>query len=76
MTGGMNYRGVHRKYAEGSSEYVTYHYGDVVKRNTKFYVCDTDSTYGYVPEDVGSGFTLMSLTNDPSPNDLIDGGIY
>ena len=32
MTGGMNYKGIHRKYAEGSSEYVTYHYGDVVKR--------------------------------------------
>ena len=76
MTGGVVYRGLHRKYAEGSSEYVVYHYGDVVKRDTKFYVCDTETTSGYIPEDIGSGFTLMSLTVDPSPNDIINGGSY
>lgn len=72
----MNYRGQHRKYVQGSSVYETYNRGDVVKRNGKFYVCSTENTSGYLPEETDSGFDLMSYFVDPSPNDLIDGGNY
>lgn len=72
----MNYKGIHKKYIQGTSEYVTYHYGDVVKRGDNFYVCGVTFTSGYLPEDSVSGFTLMSFSADPSPNTQIDGGTY
>lgn len=72
----MNYRGSHRKYMVGSSEYEVYGRGDVVKRDGKFYVCSVDRTSGYLPEETNSGFDLMSYFVDPSPNDKIDGGTY
>ena len=76
MSTPMNYRGLHRKYQENSSEYVVYVYGDVVKRNGKFFVCAVEQTSGYIPEDTGSGFDVLSFYIDPSPNDFIDGGGY
>jgi hypothetical protein len=72
----MNYRGLHRKYIEGSSEYTVYVYGDVVKRAGKFYVCSVSQTSGYIPEDANSGFDLLSFYEDPSPNGPVDGGTY
>jgi hypothetical protein len=72
----MNYRGLHRKYIEGSSQYTVYVYGDVVKRNGKFYVCKANQTSGYIPEDANSGFDVLSFYEDPSPNGPIDGGTY
>lgn len=72
----MNYRGIHRKYVEGSSVYVVYHYGDVVKRGSKFYICKVKTTSGYIPEDADSGFEILSFYVDPSPNDSIDGGVF
>ena len=72
----MNYRGFHRKYAEGTSQYAVYVYGDVVKRDGKFYVCGITQTSGYLPEDAASGFDLLSYYIDPSPNDNIDGGQF
>jgi hypothetical protein len=75
MTGGMAYRGDHRKYAPGSSAYEIYYYGDVVGRDGKFWVCGVTQSYGYLPSESASGFTLMSLSVDPSPNPtFIDGG--
>jgi len=53
-----------------------YVYGDVVKRNGKFYVCKADQTTGYIPEDANSGFDVLSFYEDPSPNGPIDGGTY
>lgn len=70
----MLYRGFHRKYVEGTSQYAVYVYGDVVKRDGKFYVCGITQTSGYLPEDTASGFDLLSYYIDPSPNDSIDGG--
>lgn len=55
----MNYRGKHRKYSLGSSEYVAYSYGDVVERNGVSYVCNVENTSGYIPEDSNSGFILL-----------------
>jgi hypothetical protein len=72
----MNYRGLHRKYLEGSSVYEVYRSGDVVKRGDKFYVCAVEETSGYLPEDMDSGFDIMSYFVDPSPNNIIDGGNY
>lgn len=72
----MNYRGFHRKYAEGTSQYAVYVYGDVVKRDGKFYVCGITQTSGYLPEEAVSGFDLLSYYVDPSPNDNIDGGQF
>lgn len=71
----MNYRGNHRKYEPGSSQYRIYGYGDVVTRDGKFWICGVTQSYGYLPSESDSGFTLMSLTIDPSPNpSYIDGG--
>lgn len=55
----MNYRGKHRKYLSGSSEYAVYSYGDVVERNGVSYVCSVENTSGYIPEDTNSGFILL-----------------
>lgn len=71
----MNFRGDHRKYEPGSSVYRVYNYGDVVTRDGYFWICGITQSYGYLPSESGSGFTLMSITNDPSPNpSYIDGG--
>jgi len=72
----MNYRGKYRKYIIGSSEYEIYKRGDVINRDGKFYICSFDETFGNLPENVNSGFDLMSYFIDPSPNDKIDGGTY
>jgi hypothetical protein len=72
----MNYRGDHRKYEPNSSVYRVYAYGDVVSREGKFWICGVTQSYGYLPSESESGFTLMSLTVDPSPNpSIIDGGL-
>ncbi len=54
-----NYRGKHRKYAAGTSEYAVYKYGDIVSRNGVFYICDVQETKGYLPEDSDSGFVSI-----------------
>jgi hypothetical protein len=54
-----NYRGKHRKYVAGTSQYAVYKYGDIVSRNGLYYVCDVETTSGYLPEDSQSGFLLM-----------------
>jgi hypothetical protein len=72
----MNYKGFHRKYTEGTSQYAVYVYGDVVKRDGEFYVCGITQTSGYLPEETASGFDLLSYYVDPSPNNNIDGGQY
>ena len=70
----MNYRGKHRKYVEGTSTYTVYVYGDVVERNGVSYVCNVETTSGYIPEDANSGFLVLGdgigLTGG------IDGGSY
>jgi len=76
MANPMDYKGEHRKYVEGSSDYVVYLYGDVVKKNGKYYVCKVVQTSGYSPEEEGSGFEVLSFYSDPSPNDVIDGGKF
>ena len=71
----MNYRGEHRKYEPGTSVYRVYSYGDVVSRDNKFWICGVTQSYGYLPNEVSSGFTMLSFTTDPSPNpSFIDGG--
>jgi hypothetical protein len=69
----MNYRGTHRKYVEGSSEYAVYYYGDVVHRNGTSYVCSVESTKGYLPEQEESGFVALGDGFGGSP---LDGGSY
>lgn len=69
----MNYRGRHRKYVEGSSDYEVYVYGDVVERNGVSYVCNVAETSGYIPEDVGSGFVVLG---DRLGTTVIEGGTY
>jgi len=56
-----NYRGKHRKYAAGTSQYAVYKYGDIVSRNGVFYICDVDSTFGKLPEENNSGFVVMQV---------------
>jgi hypothetical protein len=71
----MNYRGEHRKYEPGTSVYRVYRYGDVVSRDNKFWICGITQSYGYLPSETESGFSVMSLSVDPSPNpSQIDGG--
>lgn len=78
MSNPMDYRGRHRKYMEGSSQYEVYYYGDVVERNGVSYVCNVESTQGYIPEEPNSGFVALGdgvgltsgIVND------IDGGSY
>ena len=60
----MIYRGDHRKYTFGTSNYEVYNYGDVVKRGGVFYICGVTQTYGYIPEEAASGFVVW---NDGSP---------
>lgn len=73
----MNYRGKHRKYVEGTSEYTVYLYGDVVERNGVSYVCSVEKTSGYTPEDANSGFSVLGdgvgVTGDVQN---VDGGTY
>ena len=79
-TAGMNYRGLHRKYKEGTSEYEIYLYGDMVERDGKTYVCSVLKTFGYLPGETASGFDLVAFYEDPSPNTgltgEINGGTY
>jgi hypothetical protein len=74
----MNYRGKHRKYVEGSSEYAVYVYGDVVERDGISYVCNVDSTFGYIPEDTNSGFVVLGDGVGATGGVVgdIDGGLY
>lgn len=60
----MIYRGDHRKYVLGTSNYEIYNYGDVVKRSNIFYICGVSQSYGYIPEEAASGFVVW---NDGSP---------
>ena len=62
------YRGKHRKYVEGTSQYAIYQYGDIVSRNSIYYVCDVDHTYGKLPEDLTSGFVPFASTFGGSGN--------
>jgi hypothetical protein len=55
-----NYRGKHRKYVRGTSEYENYSYGDVVTRLGVFYVCGVTGSFGYIPEEPASGFLVFS----------------
>lgn len=59
MAAHMQYRGNHRKYIEGTSQYTEYHYGDVVRRNGVSYVCTVPRTLGYLPEESQSGFVVI-----------------
>jgi hypothetical protein len=61
-----NYRGKHRKYVAGTSQYAVYKYGDIVSRNGIFYVCDVESTSGYLPEESKSGFVVLQAVNGGS----------
>jgi len=70
----MNYRGKHRKYVEGTSEYTVYVYGDVVERNGISYVCNVETTKGYIPEDTNSGFVVLG--DGIGTQDQVDGGSY
>ena len=71
----MNFRGEHRKYEPGTSVYRVYSYGDIVSRDSKYWICGVTQSYGYLPSESESGFTLMSFAFDPSPNlSFIDGG--
>jgi len=69
----VKYRGRHRKYIEGTSEYTVYVYGDVVERNGITYVCTAETTRGLLPEESGSGFTVIG---DGLGDDSVDGGSY
>lgn len=59
------YRGKHRKYVVGTSTYAVYKYGDIVSRNGIFYICDVESTEGYLPEDPLSGFVIVQGVTAP-----------
>jgi hypothetical protein len=78
MSNPMNYRGQHRKYVEGTSQYEVYYYGDVVQRNSVSYVCKVESTKGYIPEEADSGFVVLGdgvgITSGLGID--IDGGSY
>lgn len=54
-----NYRGKHRKYIRGTSEYEIYNYGEIVSRLSVFYVCGVTSSFGYIPEEPESGFVVF-----------------
>lgn len=56
------YRGKHRKYVVGTSQYAVYKYGDIVSRNGTFYICDVDETSGKIPGETGSGFLAIQGT--------------
>ena len=64
----MIYRGDHRKYVSGTSNYEIYNYGDVVKRIGVFYICGVTQSYGYIPEEAGSGFAVWE---DGSPANYV-----
>lgn len=75
MSNPMNYRGQHRKYAENSSDYVVYYYGDVVERAGISYVCGVERTSGYLPEESSSGFIVLGDQLGGSSAG-VDGGSY
>jgi hypothetical protein len=58
-----NYRGKHRKYVAGTSEYAVYKYGDIVSRNGIFYICDAETTFGFLPEEEDSGFVVIQAVD-------------
>ena len=70
----MNYLGKHRKYVEGTSTYTVYVYGDVVERNGVSYVCNVETTSGYIPEDANSGFLILG--DGIGLTGAVDGGSY
>ena len=74
---GMDYKGRHRKYIEGTSDYVVCYYGDVVERNGISYVCAVPQTFGYLPEEAQSGFVVVGdgVGAGVTLGD-IDGGTY
>lgn len=72
----MTYRGTHRKYKEGSSEYEVYSFGDIVIRNGVSYVCNVPTTTGYIPEDAQSGFLVLGDGLGGETVGFIDGGSY
>jgi hypothetical protein len=76
MSNPMDYRGLHRKYVKGSSEYEVYYYGDVVDRNGVSYVCNVESTKGYLPEDPDSGFSAIGGASGAGVSGEIGGGSY
>jgi hypothetical protein len=55
-----NYRGRHRKYVAGTSQFSVYFYGDIVSRNNIYYICDVERTSGFLPEEPQSGFLPMT----------------
>lgn len=71
----MNYKGKHRKYIEGTSEYAVYVFGDVVERNSISYVCGVTQTSGYIPEDPDSGFIVIG-DQLGGVDAVVDGGSY
>jgi hypothetical protein len=71
----MNYRGSHRKYVRGTSQYEVYVYGDVVERNGVSYVCNVESTKGYLPEESNSGFIPIG-DGLGATGAQVDGGSY
>jgi hypothetical protein len=77
MTNPMDYKGRHRKYVPGTSEYVVYYYGDLVERNGVSYVCAVPQTSGYLPEEAESGFMIVGdgVGAGATFGD-IDGGTY
>lgn len=77
MSNPMDYRGIHRKYIEGTSDYTVYYYGDVVERNGVTYVCNVLQTFGYLPEEPQSGFAVVGdgVGAGVTLGD-IDGGTY
>jgi hypothetical protein len=77
MTNPMDYKGRHRKYVPGTSEYAVYYYGDLVERNGISYVCSVPQTFGYLPEEAESGFMIVGdgVGAGATFGD-IDGGTY
>jgi hypothetical protein len=55
----MNYRGEHRKYEPGTSVYRVYKYGDIVTRSGVSYICNVETSYGYLPSEEQSGFIVL-----------------
>tara|TARA_B110000503_G_scaffold114972_1_gene172978 strand:- start:598 stop:825 length:228 start_codon:yes stop_codon:yes gene_type:complete len=72
----MHYRGIHRKYVKDTSTYTVYVYGDVVERNGVSYVCNVETTSGYIPEDIGSGFLVLGDGVGLTGEFDVDGGSY
>lgn len=75
MSNPMDYRGKHRKYMAGCSEYEVYNYGDVIERNGISYVCNVEVTRGYLPEEQNSGFVPLGDILGATATQ-VDGGTY